>query len=54
MYKKSNREPNKPVKIIPEGLKGNGTYKEEEYGYVIGKVRKFKRYKNNNSFKRNQ
>ena len=42
----------KKVKILPEGLKGNGTFKEEEYGYVIGKTKKFKRYKNKNTYKR--
>jgi len=42
-------------KIIPEGLRGDGTYKEEEYGYRIGRTsHKFKKYRNIKMSKRIQ
>lgn len=40
------------IKIIPEGLKGNGTIKEEEYDRVMGGRGKFKKYQNIKSRKR--
>ena len=43
----SPKEYSPPAKIIPEGLKGDGTYKKEEYGYRIGRTsHKFKKYRN--------
>jgi len=41
------------VKIIPEGLKGDGTFQEEEYGYVMGRTsNKFKKYRGSSLNKR--
>ena len=51
--KKVSAKDSPSVKVIPEGLKGDGTMQEEEYGYVIKKTgHKFKKYKNSEMHKR--
>ena len=40
-------------KLIPDGLKGDGSFEEEPYGYVIGRTsHKYKKYRNSKTFKR--
>ena len=35
------------VRILPEGLKGDGTYVDEVFGYTIGRIKKGGKYRNN-------